>query len=96
MSAGIPMLAVIATVANVVQGDTCSKLEMKGYKVIYASTDATNTYYEVVSLTDIEHNCAPLLKELHTANNYILLTPNISSKFVSPVQIVITLLVHLE
>ena len=66
LPSGAPMLAATATVTKAIRQDICRKLEMVMCKLVCASPDRPNIYYEVVRRTDMEQDMYPLVEELKT------------------------------
>ena len=69
LPAGTPMLAATATVKKAIRQDICRKLVIVTCKLVCASPDQPNIYYEVVRCTDMEQDMYPLVEELHKNKN---------------------------
>ena len=64
---GTPVIALTATVTKIMRADICKKLELSGCKLIRASPNRPNIYYEVVHRQDVKEDMSLLANQLKAA-----------------------------
>lgn len=60
------MLALTATVTDLMTKDVISTLDMEGFKIIFLSSDRPNIYYEVKYASDIKTDMTHLISSIQT------------------------------